>query len=73
MLTRARKLKNFILLGFTDQVDELLCAPTYLRELTDKLEVKAASTLERLQSWSVYDFSKYADLVLCQWDVIDFD
>ena len=29
--------------------------PTYLRELTDKLETKAASTLERLQSWPVYD------------------
>ena len=29
--------------------------PTYLRELTDKLETKAASTLGRLQSWPVYD------------------
>ena len=28
---------------------------TYLREMTDKLEAKAASTLERLQSWPVYD------------------
>ena len=28
---------------------------TALRELTDKLEAKAASTLERLQSWPVYD------------------
>ena len=57
MLTRARKLKNFILLGFTEQVEELLCKdpPTYLRELTDKLEAKAASTLERLQSWPIYD------------------
>ena len=57
MLTRARKLKNLILLGFTDQVEELLRRgpPTYLRELTDKLETKAASTLERLQSWPVYD------------------
>jgi len=57
MLTRARKLKNFILLGFTEQVEELLHRgpPTYLRELTGKLETKAASTLERLQSWPVYD------------------
>ena len=57
MLTRARKLKNLILLGFTEQVEELLRRgpPTYLRELTDKLEAKAASTLERLQSWPVYD------------------
>ena len=57
MLTRARKLKNLILLGFTEQVEELLRRgpPAYLRELTDKLETKAASTLERLQSWPVYD------------------
>ena len=57
MLTRARKLKNLILLGFTEQVEEPLRRgpPTYLRELTDKLETKAASTLERLQSWPVYD------------------
>ena len=57
MLTRARKLKNLILLGLTEQVEELLRkgSPTYLRELTDKLESKAASTLERLQSWPVYD------------------
>ena len=57
MLTRARKLKNLILLGFTEQVEELLRRgpPTYLRELTDKLETKAASTLERLQSWPLFD------------------
>ena len=57
MLTRARKLKNLILLGFMEQVEELLRKgpPTFLRELTDKLEAKAASTLERLQSWPVYD------------------
>ena len=44
-------------MGFTEQVEELLRKgpPTYLRELTDKLEAKAASTLERLQSWPVYD------------------
>ena len=53
MLTRARKLKNFILLGFTELPHR--GPPTYLRELTDKLEAKAASTLERLQSWPDYD------------------
>ena len=76
MLTRARKLKNLILLGFTEQVEELLRRgpPTYLRELTDKLETKAASTLERLQSWPVYDaLQAIPDTVLCQWDLIGFD
>ena len=29
--------------------------PSYLLARTDKLETKAASTLERLQSWPVYD------------------
>ena len=40
MLTRARKLENLILLGMTDQVEDLLRRgpPSYLRELTDKLE-----------------------------------
>ena len=35
------------------QVEELLRKgpPAYLRELTDKLEAKGASTLERLQNW----------------------
>ena len=57
MLTRARKLESLLLLGFTDQVEELLRKgpPTYLRELTDKLEAKAASTLERLATWPSYD------------------
>ena len=57
MLTRARKLENLILLGFTEQVEELLRRgpPSYLRALTDKLEAKAAATLERLQNWPVYD------------------
>ena len=57
MLTRARKLENHILLGFTEQVEDLLHRglPTYLRALTDKLEAKAAATLERLQSWPGYD------------------
>ena len=56
MLTRARKLQNLFLLGFTEQVEELLRrGPPYLRALTDKLEAKAAATLERLQNWPVYD------------------
>ena len=57
MLTRARKLENLILLGFTEQVEEVFLRgpPSYLRALTDKLEAKAAATLERLQNWPVYD------------------
>eukprot|EP00434_Breviolum_minutum_P046076 symbB.v1.2.041478.t1/scaffold8258.1/size7065/1 len=57
MLTRARKLENLILLGVTEQVEDLLRRgpPSYLRELTGKLEAKAAATLERLQNWPVYD------------------
>ena len=52
-----RKLESLLLLGFTDQVEELLRKgpPTYLRDLTDKLEAKAASTLERLATWPSYD------------------
>ena len=54
---RARKLENLILLGMTDQVEDLLRRgpPAYLRELTDKLEAKGAATLERLQNWPLYD------------------
>ena len=57
MLTRARKLENLILLGMIAQVEDLLRRgpPAYLRELTDKLAVKGASTLERLQNWPLYD------------------
>ena len=58
MLTCARKLENLILLGMTDQVEDLLRrgpGPAYLRELTDKLEAKGAATLERLQNWPLYD------------------
>ena len=55
--TRTRKLQNLILLGFTEQVEDLLRRgpPSYLRELTDRLEAKGAATLERLQNWPVYD------------------
>ena len=57
MLTRTRKLESLILLGFTEQVEELLRRgpPAYLRTLTDKLEAKAAATLECLQNWPVYN------------------
>ena len=57
MLTRGRKLENLILMGFTDQVEELLRngPPAYLRQLTDKLETIASATLERLQPWPAYD------------------
>ena len=43
LLTRGRTLENLILLGFTDQVEELLRRdpPPCLRQLTDKLEAKA--------------------------------
>ena len=60
MLTRARTLENVILLGMTDQVEDLLRRgpPAYLRELTDKLEAKGAATLERLQNWPVYESLK---------------
>ena len=60
MLMRARKLENLILLGMTDQVEDLLRRgpPAYLRELTDKLEAKGAATLERLQNWPVYESLK---------------
>ena len=57
MLTRGRKLENLILLGFTEQVEDLLRRgpPSYLRQLTDKLEAKAATTLERLEKWPAYE------------------
>ena len=56
-LRRAGGLEDSILLGFTDQVEELLRRgpPPYLRQLTDKLEAKAALTFERLRSWPAYD------------------
>ena len=57
MLTRGRKLENLILMGFTHQVEELLRKgpPAYLRQLTDKLEAKAALTFQTLQSWPAYN------------------
>ena len=57
MLTRGRRLENLILLGFTEQVEELLRRgpPPYLRQLTGKLEAKAALTFERLRLWPACD------------------
>ena len=74
MLTRARKLKNLILLGFTEQVEELLRKgpPTYLRELTSWKP-------KLLRRWSGCSpglsmmHCKHPDTVLCQWDLIGFD
>ena len=50
MISRARKLENIILLGFTEQVEDLLRRgpPANLVNVTEKLEEKAASTLDRL-------------------------
>ena len=50
MISRARKLENIILLGFTEQVENLLRRgpPANLVNVTEKLEEKAASTLDRL-------------------------
>ena len=50
MLSRARRLKNLILLGFTEQVEELLRrgSPTKLMEITASLEARAEATFARL-------------------------
>ena len=57
MISRARKLENIILLGFTEQVENLLRRgpPANLVNVTEKLEEKAASTLDRLSHWPEYD------------------
>ena len=57
MLSRARKLENLILLGFTPQVEELLRRgpPENLIKVTNRLEAIAATTLESLSSWPAYD------------------
>ena len=49
MLSRARKLTNLILVGFTEQVEELLRRgpPTRLIEVTEMLEARAQYTLAR--------------------------
>ena len=55
MLSRARKLDNLILLGFTPQVEELLRRgpPENLIKVTNRLETTAATTLESLSAASL--------------------
>ena len=50
MLSRARRLKNLILIGFTKQVEELIRRgpPTNLIKVTSELESRAKVTLARL-------------------------
>ena len=50
MLSRARKLTNLILIGFTEQVEDLLRRgpPQHLLTLQAKLEKKALDTLESM-------------------------
>ena len=49
MLSRARKGQNLILLGFTDQVEDLLRRgpPTRLTDITSTLEARAEETLAK--------------------------
>ena len=49
MLSRARKLENLLLLGFTDQVEELLKRgpPVQLIKITKELEDRAKITLRK--------------------------
>ena len=53
MLSRARKLKHLILVGFTEQVEDLLRRgpPPHLSKLTANLEKKAMDTLERIHKF----------------------
>ena len=57
MLSRARKLSNMILLGFTPKVEELLRRgpPENLVRVTETLEEAADQTMASLRDWSVYD------------------
>ena len=57
MLSRARKLNNMILLGFTAQVEELLRRgpPENLIRVTERLEEAASSTMALLENWPAYD------------------
>jgi hypothetical protein len=57
MISRARKLQNLIILGFTEQVELFLCRgpPRNLIDITAKLQEKAALTLQALASWPAYD------------------
>jgi hypothetical protein len=57
MLSRARKLKNMILLGFTAQVEELLRRgpPENLIQVTARLEEVANTAMDLLAHWPAYD------------------
>jgi hypothetical protein len=57
MLSRARKLTNMILLGFTPQVEELLRRgpPANLIKVTERLEAVANSTMDLLADWPAYN------------------
>ena len=57
MISRARRLENIILLGFTEHVEQLLRRgpPTNLLRITERLEAKAARTLQALATWPEHD------------------
>ena len=57
MLSRARKLENMILIGFSQQVQDLLRRgpPANLIKVTDTLEQKADKTMTGLINWPAYD------------------
>ena len=52
MLSRARKLESLILLGFTEQIEELLRRgpPTQLIKITATLEARAEATMAKLMA-----------------------
>ena len=52
MLSRARRLENILLLGFSQQVEDLLRRgpPASLVDRIKKLELKAADTLKRYRT-----------------------
>ena len=57
MLSRARKLSNMILVGFTLKVEELLRRgpPANLVQVTERLEAAAERTMASLKEWHAYD------------------
>ena len=57
MLSRARKLENMILIGFTPQVEDLLRRgpPANLIQVTERLEEVADRTMTGLKDWPAYD------------------
>jgi hypothetical protein len=57
MLSRARKLKHMILLGFTPQVEDLLRRgpPENLIQVSERLQEVANTTMACLSDWHAYD------------------